>query len=38
MDTEGLYPCPCCGYKTLNIKPPGTYLICPICFWVRIQV
>ncbi|MEH1828183.1 DUF6714 family protein [Nostoc sp.] len=33
MDTEELYPCPCCGYKTLNAKPPGTYLICPICFW-----
>jgi Cysteine-rich CPCC len=33
MDTEELYPCPCCGYKTFNSKPPGTYLICPICFW-----
>uniref|UniRef100_B8HL10 Cysteine-rich CPCC domain-containing protein n=1 Tax=Cyanothece sp. (strain PCC 7425 / ATCC 29141) TaxID=395961 RepID=B8HL10_CYAP4 len=28
-----LYPCPCCGYKTLDQKPPGTYIICPICFW-----
>lgn len=27
------YPCPCCGYKTLDEKPPGTYDICPICFW-----
>jgi hypothetical protein len=28
-----LYPCPCCGYYTLTAKPPGTYLICPICCW-----
>ncbi|MDX2240404.1 MAG: DUF6714 family protein [Leptolyngbyaceae cyanobacterium bins.302] len=27
------YPCPCCGYRTLNLEPSGTYLICPICFW-----
>jgi rubredoxin len=27
------YTCPCCGYKTLNEEPPGTYDICPICFW-----
>lgn len=33
MDAEILYPCPCCGYLTLNQEPPGTYLICPICFW-----
>jgi hypothetical protein len=33
MNSETLYPCPCCGYLTLNQKPPGTYLICPICFW-----
>ena len=33
MAAEILYPCPCCGYTTLNQKPPGTYLICPICFW-----
>ena len=25
--------CPCCGYKTLDEQPPGTYDICPICFW-----
>jgi hypothetical protein len=23
----------CCGYKTLTQEPPGTYEICPICFW-----
>ncbi len=28
-----LYPCRCCGYLTLTEKPPGTYLICPICCW-----
>lgn len=27
------YTCPCCGYKTLEEKPPGTYEICEICFW-----
>ena len=27
-----MYPCPCCGYLTLT-EPPGSYDICPICFW-----
>jgi len=27
------YTCMCCGYKTLEEKPPGTFLICPNCFW-----
>ena len=27
------YPCPCCGYFTFSAPPPGTYQICPICFW-----
>ena len=27
------YACPCCGHKTLDNKPPGTFDICPICFW-----
>jgi len=27
------YFCPCCGYNTLSEKPPGTYDICPICYW-----
>ncbi len=27
------YPCPCCGYYTLLNEPPGTYELCPICFW-----
>ncbi|MGM7637493.1 CPCC family cysteine-rich protein [Bacillus sp. Hm123] len=27
------YTCPCCGYKTLEEEPPGTYDVCEICFW-----
>ncbi|WP_212972005.1 CPCC family cysteine-rich protein [Bacillus sp. J14TS2] len=27
------YTCPCCGYKTLEEEPPGSYEICSICFW-----
>jgi hypothetical protein len=27
------YTCPCCGFKTFDKKPPGTYEICKICFW-----
>ena len=30
---ENLFTCPCCGYKTLNEKPPGTYQICNVCWW-----
>ncbi len=26
------YPCPCCGYLVFT-EPPGSYTICPICFW-----
>ena len=26
------YPCPCCGYLTYD-APPGSYEICPICYW-----
>src|SRR5262245_13967431 len=26
------YPCPCCGYLVFD-EPPGSYNICPICFW-----
>jgi len=28
-----MYTCPCCGYKTLEEEPPGTFDICPVCFW-----
>ncbi|MBF5046007.1 hypothetical protein FGE12_26580 [Aggregicoccus sp. 17bor-14] len=26
------HPCPCCGYLQFS-EPPGSYDICPICFW-----
>jgi Cysteine-rich CPCC len=32
MTQEKRYPCPCCGYLVHN-EPPGSYDICPICFW-----
>jgi len=28
----GRYPCPCCGYLVFE-EEPGSYDICPICFW-----
>src|SRR3954453_3538105 len=27
-----MYSCPCCGYLVFD-EPPGSYEICPICFW-----
>ena len=27
------YPCPCCGFVTLEEEPPGTFLVCPVCYW-----
>lgn len=27
------YKCPCCGYRTLVERPPGSYEICPVCYW-----
>ncbi len=27
------YPCPCCGFLTLDQRPPGTFTICPVCWW-----
>lgn len=27
------YPCPCCGYLTLDDSKNGSYEICPVCFW-----
>ena len=32
MDTRGQYPCPCCGHLTMG-EPPGSFDICPVCFW-----
>jgi Cysteine-rich CPCC len=29
---EKPYPCPCCGHVMFS-EPPGSYDICPICFW-----
>lgn len=26
--------CPCCGYRTLSPGPPGSYEVCPVCFWL----
>lgn len=25
--------CPCCGHRTLDDLCPGSYEICPVCFW-----
>ena len=30
-EAEDLFNCPCCGYKTLEIR--GDFLVCPVCFW-----
>jgi hypothetical protein len=27
------FPCPCCGFLTLNEQPPGTFEICRLCGW-----
>ena len=27
------YPCPCCFNLTLSEQPPGTYEVCPVCYW-----
>lgn len=31
-DVVSKYPCACCGHLTLD-EPPGSYQICPVCFW-----
>jgi|SRR5579863_3208303 len=28
-----VYLCPCCGFATLTNPQPGSYEICPVCFW-----
>jgi hypothetical protein len=32
-----VHPCPCCGHLVFD-DPPGSYDICPICFWEDDQV
>lgn len=27
-----MFTCPCCGYEVFD-EYPGSYEICPICFW-----
>jgi len=27
------YACPCCGFLTLHQPPPGSYELCPVCYW-----
>jgi hypothetical protein len=27
------FPCPCCGYLTLDHEANGSYDLCPVCFW-----
>jgi hypothetical protein len=28
-----LFPCPCCGHRTLTSESPGSYGLCPVCYW-----
>jgi len=33
-EPPGVYPCPCCGYKTFPVpKEEAIAFICPVCFW-----
>jgi hypothetical protein len=25
--------CPCCEHLTYNSEPPGTFEVCPVCYW-----
>jgi hypothetical protein len=27
------FACPCCRNRTLSEEPPGTFEVCPVCFW-----
>jgi hypothetical protein len=33
LESQKRYPCPCCGFYTLDIPERGSYDICPVCFW-----
>ncbi|MEZ5429151.1 MAG: CPCC family cysteine-rich protein [Pyrinomonadaceae bacterium] len=37
MSDATIYPCPVCGYFVFD-EPPGSYAICPICFWEDDQI
>ncbi|MEM1415065.1 MAG: CPCC family cysteine-rich protein [Myxococcota bacterium] len=30
---NGRWSCPCCGCFTLDEQPPGSHLVCPVCYW-----
>ena len=30
---EPRFACPCCGNLTLGGEPPGTFLLCEVCWW-----
>ena len=33
-ERPGIYPCPCCGYRTFpDPVPEALGFICPVCFW-----
>lgn len=27
------FACLCCGFLTLDRQPPGSWSVCPVCFW-----
>lgn len=27
------FACPCCGNLTLASEPPGSFELCPVCWW-----
>lgn len=33
MSASDRFACPCCGCLTLPQEPPGTYEVCPVCWW-----
>ena len=33
MDRQRRFPCACCGCLSLPEQPPGTFKICPVCWW-----
>lgn len=33
MTKRNRFACPCCSFLTLTELPPGTFEICPVCYW-----